>query len=36
LDRPSLHKLMVQVRRATASDQKELLKWFKGKFEPGP
>ncbi len=32
LDRPSLHKLHVQVRRATASDQKELLKWLLTKF----
>lgn len=34
LDRPSLHKLLVQVRRATAADQKSLLEWLKGKFEP--
>ena len=34
LDRPSLHKLLVQVRRATAGDQKALLHWLKGKFEP--
>jgi len=34
LDRPSLHKLLVQVRRATASDQRELLKWLQTKF-PG-
>lgn len=33
LDRPSLHKLLVQVRRATASDQKLLLDWLKTKFE---
>jgi hypothetical protein len=32
LDRPSLHKLLVQVRRATSSDQLELLKWLKTKF----
>ena len=32
LDRPSLHKLLVQVRRATAHDQKELLKWLQTKF----
>jgi len=32
LDRPSLHKLLVQVRRATASDQKEVLRWLKKKF----
>ena len=35
LDRPSLHKLLVQVRRATAADQKGLLEWLKSKFEPG-
>lgn len=33
LDRPSLHKLLVQVRRATASDQKSLLDWLKQKFD---
>ncbi|MGB0497452.1 MAG: HNH endonuclease [Rubricella sp.] len=32
LDRPSLHKLLVQVRRAPASDQKALLDWLKTKF----
>lgn len=32
LDRPSAQKLLVQVRRATASDQKELLNWLKTKF----
>lgn len=32
LDRPSLHKLLVQVRRATAPDQRELLKWLRTKF----
>jgi hypothetical protein len=32
LDRPSAHKLLVQVRRAPASDQLELLKWLKTKF----
>ena len=32
LDRPSLHKLLVQVRRATSADQKELLGWLKTKF----
>lgn len=32
LDRPSLHKLLVQVRRATAPDQRELLKWLLTKF----
>ncbi len=33
LDRPSFHKLIVQVRRATASDQKALLGWLKQKYE---
>ena len=33
LQRPDLGKLMVQVRRATASDQRELLKWLKIKFK---
>jgi 5-methylcytosine-specific restriction endonuclease McrA len=32
LDRPSLHKLLVQVRRATAQDQLELLNWLRTKF----
>lgn len=32
LDRPSLHKLLVQVRRATAQDQLEVLKWLRTKF----
>lgn len=32
LDRPSLHKLLVQVRRATAADQREVLAWLKKKF----
>jgi HNH endonuclease len=31
-DRPSLAKLLVQVRRATAADQREVLKWLKLKF----
>ena len=35
LDRPSLHKLLVQVRRATASDQRELLIWLRTKFPKG-
>ena len=34
LDRPSLHKLLVQVRRATAVDQKGVLEWLKRNFEP--
>ena len=32
LQRPDLSKLLVQVRRATANDQKELLRWLKTKF----
>ncbi|MEE5113755.1 HNH endonuclease [Pseudomonas alliivorans] len=32
LIRPDLRKLLVQVRRATSSDQLELLKWLKIKF----
>ncbi len=32
LQRPELNKLLVQVRRATAMDQRELLKWLKAKF----
>ena len=34
LDRPSLHKLLVQVRRATSDDQRRVLEWLKSKFEP--
>lgn len=33
LQRPDLNKLLVQVRRATAADQRELLKWLKIKFK---
>jgi hypothetical protein len=33
LQRPDLSKLLVQVRRATAADQRELLKWLKTKFK---
>lgn len=33
LDRPSLHKLLVQVRRATAQDQRAVLDWLKQKFD---
>ncbi len=32
LQRPDLSKLLVQVRRATAIDQKELLNWLQKKF----
>lgn len=32
LDRPSLLKLLVQIRRATTSDQLEVLKWLTTKF----
>lgn len=33
LQRPDLNKLLVQVRRATAANQRELLKWLKTKFK---
>ena len=33
LQRPDLNKLLVQVRRATALDQRELLAWLRKKFE---
>lgn len=33
LQRPDLSKLLVQVRRATAADQRELLVWLKTKFK---
>ena len=32
LDRPSARKLLIQVRRAAASDQLEVLEWLKKKF----
>ena len=32
LDRPSLQKLLVQVRRATGTDQLSVLKWLIGKY----
>jgi len=32
LTRPDLQKLMVQVRRATAQDQREVLRWLQNKF----
>ena len=32
LQRPELNKLLVQVRRATALDQRELLDWLTRKF----
>lgn len=32
LDRPSLHKLLVQVRRATSADQRAVLEWLQSKF----
>ncbi len=32
LDRPSLQKLLVQVRRATGADQVEVLRWLVRKF----
>ncbi len=33
MQRPDLNKLLVQVRRATSTDQRELLKWLKTKFK---
>jgi 5-methylcytosine-specific restriction endonuclease McrA len=33
LQRPDLAKLLVQIRRATAKDQLEVLLWLKGKFD---
>ena len=32
LDRPSLQKLLIQVRRATGADQLEVLRWLQRKF----
>jgi hypothetical protein len=32
LDRPSLQKLLIQVRRATGGDQMEVLRWLVRKF----
>jgi hypothetical protein len=32
LDRPSIQKLLIQVRRAKGADQVELLRWLIGKF----
>jgi hypothetical protein len=32
LDRPSLQKLLIQVRRATGADQMEVLKWLVTKY----
>lgn len=32
LTRPDLQKLLVQVRRATAQDQREVLRWLQNKF----
>jgi len=32
LDRPSLQKLLIQVRRATGADQVEVLRWLVRKF----
>jgi hypothetical protein len=32
LDRPTVQKLLIQVRRAKGGDQVELLKWLMGKF----
>lgn len=33
LPRPDLQRLLVQVRRATAADQRELLAWLQTKFK---
>ena len=33
LPRPDLQKLLVQVRRATATDQRAVLDWLRGKFK---
>lgn len=35
LDRPSLQKLLIQVRRATGADQLEVLRWLLTKFPAG-
>jgi hypothetical protein len=32
LDRPSLQKLLIQIRRATGADQLEILKWLVAKY----
>lgn len=32
LDRPSVQKLLIQVRRATGADQVEVLRWLLRKF----
>jgi hypothetical protein len=32
LDRPSLQKLLIQVRRATSEDQLRVMEWLQGKF----
>ncbi|MDQ2946987.1 MAG: HNH endonuclease [Acidobacteriota bacterium] len=32
LDRPSLMKLLIQIRRATQKDQIEVLRWLRKKF----
>jgi hypothetical protein len=32
LDRPSLMKLLIQIRRATGADQLAVLKWLSGKY----
>lgn len=34
LQRPDLKKLLVQIRRATAADQRAVLDWLTGKFKP--
>jgi hypothetical protein len=32
LDRPSLQKLLIQIRRATGGDQMQVLKWLITKY----
>jgi len=34
LQRPDLTKLLVQVRRATVTDQRAVLEWLNAKFKP--
>jgi 5-methylcytosine-specific restriction endonuclease McrA len=33
LDRPSVQKLLIQIRRATGADQLEVLKWLVTKYQ---
>jgi hypothetical protein len=32
LDRPTVRKLLIQIRRATGADQLEVLRWLRNKF----